>query len=108
MILLVQKVKTAATVDESRWTEANANLLLTTLNSLWMEAKGNGTMIIRKKGVLVVGLKLIFSDLIKGYIGEHIAQQLVHLAYSENIEISVSAAKLLRSITVNSMFVCLG
>jgi serine/threonine protein kinase len=81
LILLVQKVKTAATVDESRWTEANANLLLTTLNSLWMEAKGN--------------------DLIKGYIGEHIAQQLVHLAYSENIEISVSAAKLLRSITVN-------
>jgi hypothetical protein len=43
LILLVQKVKTAATVDESRWTEANATLLLTTLNSLWMEAKGNGT-----------------------------------------------------------------
>jgi hypothetical protein len=42
LILLVQKVKTAATVDELRWTEANANLLLTTLNSLWMEAKGNG------------------------------------------------------------------
>jgi hypothetical protein len=45
-------------------------------------------------------------DLIKGYIGEHIAHQLVHLAYSENIEISVSAAKLLRSITVNSMLFC--
>jgi hypothetical protein len=96
LILLVQKVKTAATVDESRWTEANANLLLTTLNSLWMEAKGNG----------IVSVFMVFPyllDLIKGYIGEHIAQQLVHLAYSENIEISVSAAKLLRSITVNSM-----
>jgi hypothetical protein len=46
LILLVQKVKTAATVDESRWTEANANLLLTTLNSLWMEAKGNGMWIL--------------------------------------------------------------
>lgn len=150
---MVQKVKTAATVDESRWTEANANLLLTTLNSLWMEAKGNGmnprgigkerkTFLLSsftcdffvffcfffeseligklKKGTSFFFNKFVcsffcvlffsyifisnlFLDLIKGYIGEHIAQQLVHLAYSENIEISVSAAKLLRSITVNSM-----
>jgi hypothetical protein len=97
LILLVQKVKTAATVDESRWTEANANLLLTTLNSLWMEAKGNGVW------CSAVSPFADCVDLIKGYIGEHIAQQLVHLAYSENIEISVSAAKLLRSITVNRM-----
>jgi len=42
LMVMVQRIKTGCTVDESRWTESNSNMLLSTLNSLWMEAKGNG------------------------------------------------------------------
>lgn len=42
LISLVNKVKEGAATEEERWTEADARTMLATLNSLWMEAKGNG------------------------------------------------------------------
>lgn len=43
LISLVNKVKEGAAIEEDRWTDTDARTMLATLNSLWMEAKGNGT-----------------------------------------------------------------
>jgi len=58
----------------------SGNDLLSDLNTLRIEAKGN--------------------DRVKAHIGEVIGQRLVFLAGSTNIEVALGAAKLLRSITV--------
>jgi hypothetical protein len=97
LISLVNKVKEGAAIEEERWTETDARTMLATLNSLWMEAKGNGmpTLFVPP---------LTNADIIKGFTGENLSIQLVDLASSKNFDVAIAAAKLLRSITVNRVY----
>lgn len=59
---------------------SNEHLMLPTLNTLRVEAKGN--------------------DRVKAFVGEQLGRDLVRLAAGNRIEVALGAAKLLRSITV--------
>lgn len=98
LISLVNKVKEGAAIEEDRWTDTDARTMLATLNSLWMEAKGNGTLL-----RFMCRTFAHLTDLIKGFTGENLSVQLVDLASSKNFDVATAAAKLLRSITVNRM-----
>eukprot|EP01126_Amoeba_proteus_P039243 TRINITY_DN4126_c0_g1_i9.p1 TRINITY_DN4126_c0_g1~~TRINITY_DN4126_c0_g1_i9.p1 ORF type:complete len:744 (+),score=122.21 TRINITY_DN4126_c0_g1_i9:83-2314(+) len=78
---LVGKVKDATKQVQSKVCDTATSSLLDDLNNLWMAAKGN--------------------DVVKGHIGDGLARELVTLAACDDIEIAISSAKLLRSITVN-------
>lgn len=51
--------------------------------------------------IVVDGVSYIV-DVVKGHIGDGLSAQLVALAACEDLEVAISSAKLLRSITVNS------
>lgn len=76
----IQALNLPALVRNILSPESDANTYVSTLNTLRIAAKGN--------------------DRVKAYIGEQIGRQLVTLAASSSTEVSLSSAKLLRSITV--------
>eukprot|EP01127_Copromyxa_protea_P013464 TRINITY_DN3638_c0_g1_i1.p1 TRINITY_DN3638_c0_g1~~TRINITY_DN3638_c0_g1_i1.p1 ORF type:complete len:805 (+),score=133.08 TRINITY_DN3638_c0_g1_i1:54-2468(+) len=81
LLTLIQRVKEGTALIEANKFDPVSSNILNDLNGLWMEAKGN--------------------DVVKGHIGDGLSTQLVALAACEDAEVSISSAKLLRSITVN-------
>lgn len=105
LITLVNRVKEGTMLVETKKYEPSTSNLLHDLNSLWMEAKGNGVYLESFGEPVQVCVSADFlSDVVKGHIGDGLSCQLVALAACEDLEVAISSAKLLRSITVNSEY----